>query len=407
MDKLMDKPWFIKILALALAVLLYNSVPHPGSNSNDVDIPSDTSTATIQKVPVKVWFDTKNLVVTGIPDTVDITIKGPIQHVQAAKTLRNFEIYADLTNAKIGYQRVKLKIKDLSDKLQVTIKPATVNVNVQEKISKDFKVESEFINGLVEEGYTAGTPVVEPNKVKITGAKDMIDRIAYVKAAVVGKNPLTTSISQDARVQVLDREMNKLDVSVEPQTVRVTIPIKYTSKEVPITITSTGLPPAGISIDSINLDVDKAVISGNESVLKKTDNVRVEVDLSTINDNTTLTLPVIVPTGIRKATPETVKATIVVKKAEETTISGVPLKIKGLSDQYKATINDPLSKLVNLFITGPGSTINSLKPDDFNVFIDLSDLGEGNHDVNIHVEGPKNVDWQLDSATANVTINHT
>lgn len=404
MDKLMDNPWFIKILALLLAVLLYSSVPQTGNKSSDVNVPGGQTTATIKDIPVKVYFDTKNLVVTGIPNTIDITIKGPITHVESVKALRNFEVYADLTNAKIGSQKVKFKVKNLSDKLTATINPTSVNVTIQEKITKEFKVEAEFNNSLIEEGYTAGSPVVKPNKVKITGARSAIDRITYVKATVDEKNLINETITKEAPIQVLDRQLNKLDVVVEPATVSVTIPVKNTSKKVPIDVMEKGTPPTGVTIDSISLDVTEAIIIGAEDVLKTTDHARVEVDVSNINENVTLNLPVIISNGITKVTPQTVKATVVVKKTTEKTVSGVPLKIQGLSDQYKAVINEPANQLVNLLVSGVSSTVNRLKPDDFNVFIDVSKLAEGNHDVNIQVEGPPEVNWKPDISTAKITI---
>ncbi|HEY2419870.1 MAG TPA: CdaR family protein [Neobacillus sp.] len=406
MDKLMDKPWFIKLLALVLAVLLYSTVPHTGNKSIDVNVPGQQSSATISDIPVKVYYDTKNLVVTGIPNTVTMTVTGPITHVQSAKALKNFEVFIDLTNAKIGSQRVKLKVNNLSDKLKATIKPASINVNIQEKITKEFKVEAEFNSSLLEEGYTAGTPIVEPNKIKITGAKNVIDQIAYVKAILDEKNHLKETVTKDARIRVLDKELNKLDVNVVPETVKVTIPVKNISKTVPIDVIKKGTPPAGITIDSITLDTTEAIIIGEEDVVKNTNSVRVEVDVSKITDNTTLTLPIIITNGITKVTPQTVKVTVAVGKTTEKTISGVPIKIKGLSDRYKAVINDPVNQLVNLVVTGPSANVNGLGAADFNVFIDLSTLTEGNHDVNIQVEGPPAVNWKLDKSTAKITINN-
>jgi YbbR domain-containing protein len=402
MDKLMDNPWFIKILALALAVLLYSSVPHSGSVIN---VPGGQTTDTITDIPVKVYYDTENLVVTRIPKTVNMTIKGPITHVQSAKALRNFEVYVDLTKAKIGNQRVTLKVRNLSDKLKATIRPATVNVNVQEKITKEFKVDAEFKNSLVEDGYSAGTPVVEPNKIKITGAKDVIDRISYVKATVDEKTHLKETITKEAQIRVLDKDMNKLNVELDPETVRVTIPIKNTSKTVPIKITTKGKQPSGVTIDSINLDTTQATIIGDEDVLKSTDNVKVEVDLSSITDSTTLTLPVIISNGITKVSPQTVKATVVVKKTIEKKVSAIPIQINGLSDLYKADINDSVNPTVNLSVSGPDSIVSGLTANDFNVFIDVSNLTEGTHDVNVQVNGPAQVDWKLDKATAKVKIN--
>jgi YbbR domain-containing protein len=404
MDKLMDNPWFIKILALALAILLYSSVGHIGSVT-DVNVPGGQTTETITDIPVKVYYDTENLVVSGIPASVDMTIKGPTTHVQSAKALRNFEVYLDLTKAKIGNQRVKLKVRNLSDKLKATIKPSTINVNVQEKITQEFKVDAEFKNSLVEDGYSAGTPIVEPNKIKITGAKNVIDRIAYVKATVDEKTPIKDTITKDAQIRVLDKDLNKLNVQVEPETVKVTIPVKNTSKTVPIKIMTMGTLPPGVTLDTISLDTTEATIIGDEDALKGTDNVRVEVDLSKIKDNTILTLPVIISSGVSKVSPQTVKATVTVKTTGEKNLSAIPIKIKGLSDIYNAVIDDPVSESVNLSVSGPKSTIDGLTATDFNVYIDVSNLTEGTHDVNVEVNGPSNVNWKLDKTTAKVTIN--
>ncbi|CAH2717641.1 CdaA regulatory protein CdaR [Neobacillus rhizosphaerae] len=403
MDKWMDNPWFIKSLALVLAVLLYFSV-HTGKKITDVNVPGEQSTATISDIHVNVYYDTDNLVVSGIPNTIDITLKGPITHVQSAKASQNFEVYVDLTNAKIGKQKVKLKVRNLSDKLKATLNPASVTVTVQEKITKEFKVEAEFNSNQIEEGYSAGQPVVEPNKVKITGAKSDIDRISYVKATIEEKNKLKESVTKEARVQVLDKDLNKLNVEVKPETVKVTIPIKSNTKTVPINIVKKGIAPEGITIQSIELDTNEAIIMGQEEVLKTAENVRVEVDISKITENTTLTLPIIVSNGITKVTPQTVKVTVVVNKQDEKTISGIPLKIQGLSDNYQAEINDPANQVINLLINGPSGALNTLKPDDFSAYIDLSSLAEGNHEVNIHVEGPLNVKWKSDKSKAKITI---
>lgn len=400
----MDNRWFIKILALLLAILLYSTVPNKENKLTDVNVPSVSTSATIKDIPVNVYYDTENLVVSGIPNTVSITIKGPKTHVQSTSALKNFEVYVDLTEAKIGRQKVKLKVKDLSDKLKATIKPAAVTVNVQEKITKEFKVEAEFNTSQVEEGYSAGKPVVEPSKVKITGAKSVIDRIAYVKATLEDKNKLKETITKEARVQVLDKDLNKLDAVVAPETVKVTIPIKNNSKTVPINIVKKGTPQAGITIDTIDLDTKEATIIGPEEILKNTENVRVEVDVSKITENTTLDLPVIISNGITKVTPQMVKVTVLVKKNEEKTVSGIPLKIHGLSDPYTAEINDPANQLINLIVNGPSSMVDGLGPEDFNVYIDISQLDEGSHEVNIHIDGPANLDWKPIQSTAKITI---
>jgi YbbR domain-containing protein len=404
MDKLMDNPWFIKILALLMAVLLYSAVPNSGGKTTEINVPGENTTETLADIPVKAYYDTENLVVSGIPDTVEVTIEGPMPHVQSAKALKNFEIFVDLTNAKIGNQKVKFEVSGLSEKLKATIEPNSLMVAIQEKVTTEFTVEAEFNSDLIKDGYSAGQPAVKPKNVKITGAKDVIERITYVKATLEGRDLFDSTVTKEAQVQVLDKDLNKLNVVVEPATVEVTIPIKSNDKTVPINIIEKGTPPDGVTIESIDLDVKEAVVSGADDVLKDTDHVRVEVDVSKINENTTITLPVIISNGITKVTPETVEVTVVVKKEQETTVSDIPINIRGLSEQYEAVINDPSNQLVNLLVFGTGPVPTGLGPNNFNIFVDLTGFTEGNHNVPIQVDGPPGVNWKPDKTSAIITI---
>ncbi|HAQ06326.1 MAG TPA: hypothetical protein DCR24_01845, partial [Bacillus bacterium] len=64
MDKLMDNPWFMKVVALVLAVLLFGSVPKSDPDKpGDVNVPSDEKVEIIEDVPVKRVYDTDTLVV--------------------------------------------------------------------------------------------------------------------------------------------------------------------------------------------------------------------------------------------------------------------------------------------------------------------------------------------------------
>jgi YbbR domain-containing protein len=402
MDKLMDNPWFIKIIALLLALLLYSSVPQ-SSNKLDVNVPGDQTTATITEIPLKAYYDTNNLVVSGLPNNVSVTVTGPISLVQSAKALKDFEVYVDLTKAKIGNQTVKLKVRNISDKLKVSLKPSFVNVSVQEKVTKVFKVTAEYNKSSIVDGFTAAEPTVEPNKVTISGAKDVIDRISYVKATLNLGQSVSDTVTKSASVRVLDKDLNKLDVVVEPQTVRVTLPIKNTSKTVPIDVVQKGTPPAGVTISSIDLDTTQAIITGDADVLKDA-HARVEVDVSKITDNTTLTLPVIIPYGVTSVSPQLVKATVKIIKNGGKSVSGIPIKVQGLAAQYKANFNDPADQSVSLSVNGPSDRVNTVGIGDFTAYVDLSNLTEGDHDVQIQVEGPSDLNWILNNPIAKISI---
>lgn len=400
----MDNRWFMKGIALLLALLLYSAVPDDDKKTSDFNIPGDQNTETIQDVPVRSYYDTENLVISGVPNTVDVTIQGPMPQVQSAKALKNFEIYVDLEDIKIGSHTIPLKIKGISDKLKVQIDPAYANITVQERVTKVFDVEAEYNIGLLEEGYEAEKPVVEPSKVQITGAKDTIERITYVKATLDIKDKFNQSITREAKIRVLDRELNKLDVVVEPESVQVTIPVKSAKKTVPINIVKKGSLPSGVVLESIEIDIEEATIIGPEDLLKITESVRVDVNLEQIDSDTTLTLPVIISEGITKVTPQTVKAKVNVTKMEEQTFSSLIITNQGLSDSFEAEYRDPANAMVDLTVFGPSEAINKLNVNDFKLFVDLANLSVGNHDVDIMVEGPADVDWILSKPVARISI---
>lgn len=426
-NNVIGKNWFTKVLSLAFALLLFSYAYDPNESSTDVNVPGDSETAVLEDIPVTAYYDTENVVVTGIPKTVTVTLRGPTVHIQQAKLKKDFEVYVNLANAELGSKTVPLLIKDLSDKVKATIDPETIKVTLKEKVTKEFTVEAEYSSNAIEKGYSAGTPKIEPKTVKVTGAKEDIEKIAYVKANVNLDGNTNETVSQQAQVSVLDSSLNKLNVQVEPETVEVNIPVKRTSKTVPINIVEQGTPPANITIDSITLDKKEATISGPEDVLKEVESTRVEVDLSTIEKDEELTLPVIISNGVTAVDPELVKVTVKVTVGEEEqdeeeqkdpdseeaaagenietkTLSSVPISIQGLNSSLEATIDNPRSSSTSLRISGEQNRIRELSASDFNLYLDLTGMDDGDHEVPIKVDGPEDIDWELAIDTASVSI---
>lgn len=430
-NNVIGKNWFTKVLSLAFALLLFSYAYDPNESSTDVNVPGDSETVILEDIPVTAYYDTENVVVTGIPKTVTVTLRGPTVHIQQAKLKKDFEVYVNLANANLGSKTVPLQIKNLSDKIRATIDPETIKVTVKEKVTQEFNVEAEFSSNAIAKGYAAGTPKIEPKTVKVTGAKDEIEKIAYVKANVNLDGNTNEAVSQQAKVSVLDGSLNKLNVQVEPEIVEVNIPVKRTSKTVPINIVEQGKPQDGITIDSITLDTKEATITGPEDVLKDVESTRVEVDLSKIEKDEELTLPVIISNGVTSVDPELVKVTVKVtaaqqeqekeqkedeqenqdseeaattEKTETRTLSNVPITIKGLNSDLEATIAKPNSSSTSLRISGEQNRVRELSVSDFNLYIDLTGMDDGEHEVPIKVNGPDNIDWELATNTASVSI---
>ena len=393
--------------AFVVAIFLYFSVnSDPVNRSNNLfDTPSSTETATIKNVPVEVYYDTDNLIVSGIPEKLDITIEGPKSLVISAKNKMDFELYVDLSDPKIGSQKVPIKVKNLSDKISYTLTQTNTTAVVEEKVTEEFNVEAEFDKTLLADGYSSDPPNVSPSEVEITGAKSQIEKIAVVKATVKTDSHVTNDITTEATVQAFDSNMNLLDVKVEPSTVDILINVNSPSKKVGLSAKATGTPPEGVTIESIKIDSETATIYGGESILKDINEISVPVDVSNINEDTVIEIPVNLPDGVVGASVDTVKVTINIKKDNARIISNIPIEIKELDEEkYGAKILEPSNGMIDMAIEGEESIINSLKASDFDVFIDVGELNVGSHNVALMVNAPDQVHWELPNNSKTIKV---
>lgn len=60
-----------------------------------------------------------------------------MQIVLRTKAVKDFSIFVDLNHLLMGEHNVKLQYENISDKLQVTLDPATIDVNIEEKVTQE------------------------------------------------------------------------------------------------------------------------------------------------------------------------------------------------------------------------------------------------------------------------------
>ena len=446
MDKFTNSVWFSRLVALAIAGLLFTSVNFESKLSNDINTPGEDGTETVENVPVEVHYDQENLVVTGAPETVDVKLEGVKSLLLSARSQRDFKVYIDLSDPEItmGTKKVPIKIGDLNEKLKATISPAYATVTVQERVTKEFSVDVEYNQSLLEEGYTAEKPAVDPQTVKITGAKDVINQISYVKATLGLTKGVTENVNKEATVRALDRDLNKLDVTIEPAQVNVSLKVNIPSKTVPIRPVQQGKVPEGLRIKSITAEDKNVTVYGKESVLAAIKEVEVPVDISELKGDTEAELPLNIPDDIHTISQTKAKVSIQTEKvkqekeeepgpedepAEETqspqqeddqegqeeeaekdaekTFTAVPIRADDLGDGREFDFLKPANGKIDVTLTGPQEELNKIKKANIQLSISLSKLEEGEHDVKIRVQAPGGLKWELSQESVKVVITDT
>ena len=416
MDKLMDRPWFLRVTALALAIILFFSVQAEVNKTTNSTI-GDTKDV-LSDIPLEVFFDNENLVVTGVPNTVNVSIEGPSNIVQSTKFLRDFTLKLDLRDLRLGKHTVKIQAENLSDKLNVRLEPSTVEVVIEEKISKQFKVDPELNERLLAEDYYVGKMEVEPSTIEVTGAKSIVEAISFVKVSVTGDSGINKSFDQKGRVRVLDRDLNKLNVLIDPEEVTVKVDIVENNKEVPIVLRERGVPGENIVINSISTDTETVTLYGPKKTLDTINELRVDVDISKVKESGTVEVNLPKLKGVSELSTDKIKVTIdatlldgedppdismeteieEVEKNEDVTkeFKNVPVAVKGLDEKYSSSFLEPSDGVVDVTVTAKEDVINSLDVSDLDISVDASGTDqEGEHTFPLSVVTPDNIAWKL------------
>lgn len=318
MEKIYNNPWFMKIVALAFAILLFtyvNSSNNRGQTTSNIDGLSATTTDTILEVPIVVEIDQDNYYVTGFPETVSVEISGPSSIVLNTKTTKNFDIVAaDLDSLGVGTHTIDLVAEGLSPQLKYKILPEEVTITIEEKKVETFSVDVEFDKSLIDDGFEAGTPTINYETVELTGTASTIDQVAAVKVVVNEEEGVTEDIVQTLPIVASDAEGKELDVDLNPSEVTVNIPVNPIMKEVPIVLNQAGTANADLNYEfGLSNQSDTAVaVQADDEVLKNLSSYPVDIDVTGITKTTTQTIELPLIEGVTTIEPKEIEVTITV-----------------------------------------------------------------------------------------------
>ncbi|SPU14796.1 YbbR [Bacillus subtilis] len=82
----------------------------------------------------------------------------------------------------------------------------------------------------------------------------------------------------------------------------------------------------------------------------------------------------------------------------------VPIKTVGLSSSQNIEFLDPESQAIDVTAKGSPTNINKLKKSDIELYVNVSDLEDGEHSVKLEVNGPQNVTWSLGRKNAKIKL---
>jgi YbbR domain-containing protein len=315
-------------------------------------------------------------------DTVRIFVEAP-QSILAPLTSQDFAAYIDLASVPWGESVVPIQVELLADRVQVVLQePQTTRVVAEQYIDRQVPVQV-LVRGNPARGHEAGTPVVEPETVLVSGPEPRVNQLARAEVSVL-IDGAREDVVMVRRPTFYDRNgvvvsMTGLETSVEEVTVVVPIDEVEGVAEVPIIVNWVGEPALGYRLLQVSAEPQSVLISGAPTVLENVRAVPTEViDIAGLNSSFEQRVTLALPPDVELAEVQPVLASFEIEPILTTSVLREEPEIRALGVGLTATVTPPL---VTVFLFGPLPVLDTVTGDDVLVTVDLLDLQAGTHSV--------------------------
>ncbi len=376
----------IALLAIGMAVALWVFVTDEENPAITVEV-----TPAVQVSAVNV---PDGAAVLGLSTPVGVIASAP-RDIALRLTASDFRATVSLDGLGLGTHDVPVRVEHVGggrDVRVVQVSPGVVSLTLQPVRSAVVPVRVE-VGTRPPAGYEAGDLIrVEPATVSVSGAEDLVLRVAEVVARVDLVNVRNDLEANIALVATNGRDSAIEGVVIEPQRARVRVSIKQTLFERSFAIDPliSGQPAAGYTVGSIEISPPTVVVQGPLNKLDPLGALATEgINVSGAVTDVVQRANLVLPDGVRlKNIAQTVQVRIRIAAATGRATFGVSPAFAGLGDGLSAR---GLTPLVEIEVEGPLPQLRALGPTAFAAVADLAGLAVGRHDVAVKASAPAGV----------------
>jgi YbbR domain-containing protein len=233
-------------------------------------------------------------------------------------------------------------------------------------------------------GYQSGDLGLAPQEVLISGPESRVSLVTRVRV-VVNINGIRESIDQDYQVQALDENNAVVEgVSINPAAVHVALPVVRQGgfRDMAVKVVVRGQVAPGYRLDSISVfppvvtvySSNAELVSGLPGVVETQ-----PLELNTASSNLNLRVSLVLPTGLSVVGEQTVLIQAGISPVQSSlTLSGQAVEITGLPNTLEAQISPAT---VDVILSGPIPILDTLRPQDIHVTVDVSNLTPGSYQL--------------------------
>jgi len=357
----------------------------------------------------------QGLLIVGDPPPASgrVTLRAPLS-VWDLISLDSVGLTVDLTGLEEGTHSLEVRpILNVEPARVEDHQPQTVTITLERAATTSIDVEVVTL-GEPQLGYRTSAASASPARTILLGAVSQVDQLASVRAEV-NVSDRREDFEQEVTLVALDRAGNRL-LGLQFDPARVLISVQIEPRErfqlvsvVPNLEGEEALSEAGYRLTDVSVTPEVVtVFSADPEALEALPGfvLTLPLDLSGATGDLERRLSLDLPDGISPVENQGVLVRVSIAPVEGTITLSRVVEVRGLAVGLFATLSP---EAVDIILTGPLPTLNSLQLEDVRVIVDLLDLGPGTHQI-----PPQVIISQTDvenepvfPATIEVTISNT
>ncbi|MFA5604237.1 MAG: CdaR family protein [Bacilli bacterium] len=353
---------------------------------------SESSAEVLKNQEVKVIYNEEAYVIEGVPEAVDITLIGRRADLMFAKQSSIHDVSIDLTGLKPGTHKVNVTYKQAMQSIDYKVNPSVATVVIYPKVSEIRTLAIDLLN---QDSLSAKLVIDEVNitndKVIIKGAEHKLKEVATVKALIDIRNLIKQeegiTTLKDIPLRAYNNKGEIVDVEIVPDKISAEIKITSPSKELPIKVIPQGIMGFSKAISSIDINETKVMVYGSEEVLSGLNYVPLVIDVNGLKENRQYKMELSKPVGTKSMSINNVTVNIAVDNAVDKEINNIQIEYRNLNEIYTVQGLSKEDVVVVVGLKGVQSVLDQIENKDVTAYLDLKGYGEGEHEVEVKVEG--------------------
>jgi len=354
---------------------------------------SDPNEVRIYPNPVNiqiVGLSTGYIITGDMPHQTQITMRAP-RSVWDQLTARPDSVRAilDLSGLRQGKHQLNLQIQVDERPVQIVqVNPDSITLALEPLITQTFPLNVD-IAGQPAIGYQAGTPTVDVEQVVITGAQSLVSRVKRVSISV-NLNGTREGISSSSSIIAYDESSQAVNgINIQPETAHIILPVNQQSgfRDLAVKVVVRGQVANGYRLDNISVfpqvvtvySSDPAIVSALPGVVETQ-----PLDLKNMDNTINKSLGLNLPSGVSVVGDSSVSIQADISAIQSSlTLSGEDVEVTGLPPNLGAQVS-PVA--VDVIISGPLPSLNTLTHQDVRIIVDVTGLTEGTHQLTPSVQ---------------------